>query len=451
MKKKILEIILVAIGIIIFAYILYNFPFITAIIILLLFTGFLLIFDRKLAIAFILFSLPILYYSLMILFKMDSGLFYYFWFFLLILYFIYNNIVQGDKIPFSISWFHIIILSFLVYAVFSTFFISQEKGYGFEKITFWCTSLFICYILISNSKDEKDLEKYLLGMTYFGGFFVLLSLLSYHHSTHNLNPAYGGRFTILNINPIWAARYLSYSILADLYFIKKYWYNVNQNLLKILMLFILLILQMGFLLLTGSRGPLFGLILALSIISILKYKINFVKLTAFCVCIILLLTIAFWLLPENIVARLTSSNKEGQTTFSIRVLLNDQALRIFLQNKLFGIGFGGFMKVNPFKYPHNIFTEVLCELGIVGFILLNIIFGYTVKMLWTLRKKLTQDMFYVLTGFFAAAFMNSNLSGHIGINNYLWISIGLIYTAYYITFKQEKGKLQKGSLESDVI
>lgn len=80
-----------------------------------------------------------------------------------------------------------------------------------------------------------------------------------------------------------------------------------------------------------------------------------------------------------------------------RSLIYLQALSIFTENKLFGIGIGGFHAVTGVPWPHNFFLELLCETGLVGTILLlGVAITSLVRNRLSLLHLTKSDMFFFL-------------------------------------------------------
>ena len=105
---------------------------------------------------------------------------------------------------------------------------------------------------------------------------------------------------------------------------------------------------------------------------------------------------------------------------------------IFVHNFFVGIGFGSFKFggdiFHTLIYPHNVFSEVLAELGILGFVLFMIIIVYPFISFWKIKRNYDSDLVLLIIGIFIASFINANLSGHIGANYYLWFSLGVMYS-----------------------
>jgi len=223
------------------------------------------------------------------------------------------------------------------------------------------------------------------------------------------------------------ARYFSYAILIEMYYLVKLSPRFAANLGKIILLIVLMSIQLYLAMMTASRGPILAMIIALVVVLFIvaKFRISYLLYSAAIVGLVILTAVN--IVPEDVIARLLTREAGGQTTTLLRIVSNLVALEMFMSNKVFGAGIGAF-NIYYLKYPHNILTEVLAELGIIGFVLISLILGLSVVYLYKLRNSLDKKQYYFLIALIVSAFINANLSGHIGSNFYLFLSFGLIYS-----------------------
>lgn len=81
-----------------------------------------------------------------------------------------------------------------------------------------------------------------------------------------------------------------------------------------------------------------------------------------------------------------------------------RGLELFLQNPVTGVGFGRYsLWGNYGNYPHNLFIEILCELGIIGFLFIS---AFTLSAL-----KGTKHLWGRYIYFFLVLFLASMASG----------------------------------------
>jgi putative inorganic carbon (HCO3(-)) transporter len=99
------------------------------------------------------------------------------------------------------------------------------------------------------------------------------------------------------------------------------------------------------------------------------------------------------LLPSSVVERIKMTKTEGgevEESAAVRLYLWDNALKLFEEHPVIGTGFGGFAFSMPeeiyWKDTHNYYLKMLCEQGIIGFILLLITFFASFRSGWRLLK-----------------------------------------------------------------
>lgn len=242
-----------------------------------------------------------------------------------------------------------------------------------------------------------------------------------------------GRFSFLDLNPIYLARYISAAILGNLFWIIKLFKAKEKSSLAALLLVLVSLFELYILLLTASRGPILALLVACAAYTIIVGKFRIIKLLCAAAIVLLVVIFSTIIIPEAFLERILSVNPSGQITIVSRYLGNLAAIKNFWANKIFGIGFGSFIfkfgDIETMIYPHNIFTEIMAEGGFIGILLLLEIIVLTVfKYLINIKTSLNKHGF--LVAFLLAAIINANLSGHIGKNFYFWVGLALIYAEY---------------------
>ena len=132
------------------------------------------------------------------------------------------------------------------------------------------------------------------------------------------------------------------------------------------------------LLLTGKRGPIVFLLVALlSIYFFSGYGkdqiIRFVKIIGIIVAAVILLGVIANVTKIDGIIRIYNAVYEFLTAGSVddagRNQLHEQALRFFEENPIFGIGWTNFRVMYSFRstHVHCIYLQLLCETGLVGF------------------------------------------------------------------------------------
>jgi O-antigen ligase len=107
---------------------------------------------------------------------------------------------------------------------------------------------------------------------------------------------------------------------------------------------------------------------------------------------------------------LGSVQEEGYLDASGRSMHLIKGINDFLENPIFGIGYGRFSLFGEYGgYPHNMFVEILCELGVVGFLILTIlIFKPMIYLL-----KFQKPCIYLMMVFFLRSMASGGLDSNI--------------------------------------
>ena len=167
------------------------------------------------------------------------------------------------------------------------------------------------------------------------------------------------------------------------------------------------IISLAALLLTGKRGPLLFSIAAMVAVYFFfkedKPKGRLLKI--FCVMVIgvLGLLIASIFVPQllNVVNRFLNESDNGDVTAG-RGPLYQLAYELFLSKPITGHGWGSYptfyyeqlgksMTVYQYRHAHNIYLQLLCETGIIGFAMYIIFFIYNIFITIKLYKAYRKD------------------------------------------------------------
>lgn len=144
-------------------------------------------------------------------------------------------------------------------------------------------------------------------------------------------------------------------------------------------------IMLGGLLLTGKRGPLFFLLIALSIIYFTDgYGRERIVRTAQIVGALILAYIALSTIANltkiDGIIRIYDAVHEFLTSGSVedagRNQLHEQALYYFKEKPILGIGWSNFRELYAFRgtHVHCIYLQILCETGLVGFCIFMVFF-----------------------------------------------------------------------------
>ena len=208
---------------------------------------------------------------------------------------------------------------------------------------------------------------------------------------------------------------------------------------------------------TNSRGPFFALIISILIYLFFFTKLNKKKIVYALILISLLFIIIFTLLPESLVSRYKLFGKKEVhiskkqvsvfSTSKIREHFLNQSIKYLKNNPeklIFGIGVGGFSYISANRedrlYPHNIFMEIVLELGLLGLILFVLPFLFLLNDFLITKNKINNEenrqiiLWIMLIILF---FLNAQVSGDINDNRLLWFFQGGL-AGCLLFFKKKK-------------
>ncbi len=300
------------------------------------------------------------------------------------------------------------------------------------------------YIFFATTLFTDDLNKLknLLKVIAFSGFIIAVISATYVGFTGIEQIS---RFTLPGQNPIWLSRGLGMSLIATLFLMEL----TKKRLGKLV--FSVFIFLMSFLIyITASRGPLVAVSVALFFYFFIFQRkgIGFFKRLFFILLIFLCLRLSMAIAPGQIWNRMLNvfSGFDLSTFYRLRIF--ERAKELFFENPLKGVGTAGFGYFTDIaSYPHNIFLEFASELGILGvsaFTVLIVCTAYLgIKLIGhrnasSLESSLNKAYFSI----FVFTLINSQVSGAVYGNHYLWFAIAGLWALYCSEFKclRIKGK-----------
>ena len=317
--------------------------------------------------------------------------------------------------------FQYIFFVFVIISNLMLWIIYGLNDYGLSKFLDFVLITMPISIVISQVFKNKDI-KYLLYVIFGVSIFLLfISLI-------NVSDLILERQGVLGGGPIVLSRWLGIGALISFFYkpIKRYR----------LVLFPAFIVMA---LLTGSRGP----IAAIFIVMLIHFFFNFKRLFLKTLLVLSLVIIAIFasgihnqFLEIKTVSRVFMNMSEGglaQSTEGRSILIQSSFEQIFKHPM--GVGFGNWQDFSHLRsyfltkdlfYPHNVFLEIFCELGVlVGIIFVIyvlIIFFYS----FTLFIRNKNDLFQVLFYIFAFLMFNSMISGDFSDARMLFVFMSLI-------------------------
>jgi O-antigen ligase len=146
------------------------------------------------------------------------------------------------------------------------------------------------------------------------------------------------------------------------------------------------------------------------------------------------------LLPTSVVDRIEMTKTESgelENSAAVRLDLWSHAMDLFRKNPIFGVGFGGFQFTVPegsrVTDTHSLYLKTLSEQGIIGLILLLLIFLMALKsgsrLYKTARTPFQKGLGFGFLGC-VVAFMVTNMFGdrwsYFMLGDYFWITWGLV-------------------------
>jgi len=272
-------------------------------------------------------------------------------------------------------WYFFFLLWYSIRLIDATFL--QRSQVDYVSIYFINTiTIFLC-INFSNLKQYVTKVIFTLSLFYLGASF-----LSFYFLADNQLSGFINIFTLVGINfdgsiyqniGLW----LSFLILISFDYLTKIKNDFSTNKPNNLLYLFVFISSLIFLLIIGARGAFVATAIALFY---LAKNFNFKNFS--------IVTILFFLVVGLILAQNQDNLLAGNSTiFRLLGLLNsgDDSARIYLFSNAIELWtssfktlfFGGGVKSFPIFinqnitgwYPHNIFLEVLCELGLVGLLI----------------------------------------------------------------------------------
>ena len=341
--------------------------------------------------------------------------------FLLLIIFL-NSIKQKknyliDKIDFSIK----LQIIFCLYILFNSFLINSEID-NFYKAIFYFRFFLIAFV-ISQLLDFKDktldyiaicflffsiflsidiFYQYLTGRDFFG---FAPGICIYPYGSYNIDPKFCERFSGFFGSELIAGNFLStygiFSLFISILRFNKFRYNQ----VIFLIFFIIIVIAI---VLSGERNAILSLLIIFSFNLIFNNEYR-KKLSIIFSVFVLIFSVLFlnvnhikyryfdW--PISYIHSMQSDGikKLFETSWGSHYVT---AFEIYKNNKLFGSGFKSFRsecKKNDYNYqklnqklnlnlktsgcsshPHNLYLEVLSELGIVGFTMFLVVLYFTI-------------------------------------------------------------------------
>ena len=319
---------------------------------------------------------------------------------------------------------------------------TASPDYGFRKIlrfnTFAVTMFISPLLIIKSPADSKRLLSYfyfllviiigimLLQFVYFlkwGDFAIVL--------------AYWNRISIPGANPIQVSRYLAIGAAMMIALLIRN--KPSQSLHYFAILFVILLS----IILSGSRGPLVSIIIGSIVYAILYERKHSSRIFGYGILAIGTIITLLLLLPESLTQRffdisqgsviMTQQGVRRISTIATRFEFWSMSLQAWfssITSFFIGLGAGSFSSLFIWRdwrwYPHNLFFEIIVELGLIGLVIgvLFIIKSYQIINKGIQRGSFTDHSALWVAGT-VVMFIAAQFSGDINDNRILWMFIGI--------------------------
>ena len=326
---------------------------------------------------------------------------------------------------------------------------TASPDYGFRKIlrfnTFAVTMFISPLLIIKSPADSKRLLSYfyfllviiigimLLQFVYFlkwGDFAIVL--------------AYWNRISIPGANPIQVSRYLAIGAAMMIALLIRN--RPSRSLHYFAILFVILLS----IILSGSRGPLVSIIIGSIVYAILYERKHSSRIFGYGILAIGTIITLLLVLPESLTQRffdisqgsviMTQQGVRRISTIATRYefwSMSIQAWFSSITSFFIGLGAGGFSSLFIWRdwhwYPHNLFFEIIAELGLIGLVIgvLFIIKSYKIINKGIQRGSFTDHSALWVAGT-VVMFIAAQFSGDINDNRILWMFIGISIASTHV-------------------
>ena len=326
---------------------------------------------------------------------------------------------------------------------------TASPDYGFRKIlrfnTFAVTMFISPLLIIKSPTDSKRLLSYfyfllviiigimLLQFVYFlkwGDFAIVL--------------AYWNRISIPGANPIQVSRYLAIGAAMMIALLIRN--RPSQSLHYFAILFVILLS----IILSGSRGPLVSIIIGSIVYAILYERKHSSRIFGYGILAIGTIITLLLVLPESLTQRffdisqgsviMTQQGVRRISTIATRYEFWSMSIEAWfssITSFFIGLGAGGFSSLFIWRdwhwYPHNLFFEIIAELGLIGLIIgvLFIIKSYQIINKGIQRGSFTDHSALWVAGT-VVMFIAAQFSGDINDNRILWMFIGISIASTHV-------------------
>lgn len=305
---------------------------------------------------------------------------------------------------------------------------ATEKAFYIATLTFW--PLVATAIIIA--QDARRLHRFLFVLVLFSGWIAFEAFLNYLRSGGT------GFVNALGGNYLGIGRVIGLGALVALVYLLFF---AQNRLLKVVALALFGFFVM-LLFVVGARGPLLATVLAALVPLLMGYRFSFasgVRLKRYVLPLVGIIGVgiaatAYLIETGNLTTSLERMfvllESDAGTSAGERIDLYAATITLWTENPIFGQGIGSWpVLMGPSvgqEYPHNIFLEVMAELGLVGLSLFVtlLVFAWRALGPWGLVRN--DPIRILIVMLFVNTFANALVSGDISDNRTMFAMLGLM-------------------------
>ena len=325
----------------------------------------------------------------------------------------------------------VFLITFFLYCIISSAY-SPSQIFWKQKALSIILSIITFVFPVICFKTEKDFEKVDYSfrfLTTTAAIIVFLLLI-----TGNLSFITGSR---IGVESSFIPDYLAVGELLGIGVIIYLYQSGTIRILLAIFIFAMLVIL-------GARGPFLFTIIAITIYFSLKKNQRLFNFNSLFILVVLGALFIFlaqlWSGAELLRDRLLSFSDFSEEESTLERLVAFQfGLNAFVENPFWGLGLGGFglygYGVDENVYPHNIFIEIVAELGIVGLVLFSTSLIYLIILA---RKQISHPHIQIYFTLFLFILLNYFKSGGLIDARKLFIMIGILvaYANFIINNRQ---------------
>ena len=326
---------------------------------------------------------------------------------------------------------------------------TPSPEYGLRKIlrfnTFAVTMFITPLLIIKTPNDSRRLLSYFYFLlVIIVGIMLFQFVYFLRWGDFAIVLAYWNRISIPGANPIQVSRYLAIGAAMMIALMIR---NKPSNSIHYFIILSVILLSI---ILSGSRGPLVSIIIGSILYAFLFERKRSSRIIGYGMIGVSTITILLLFLPESLTQRffdisqgsviITQQGVKRVSTIATRFefwSMSVQAWFSSVTNFFVGLGAGGFSSLFIWRdwrwYPHNLFFEIIAELGLVGLIIGA---AFIKKSYQLINKGIQRGSFTDHSALWVAGtivmFIAAQFSGDFNDNRILWMFIGISIASAHV-------------------